>query len=383
MNGLDSILGLGRREVRRLNRWYEKHQRHLPFRGTRDPYAIWVSETMLQQTRVAAMLPRYESFMRKFPTVFALAEAPEQAVLAAWQGLGYYSRARNLHMAATRIVLQHDGVFPRNLTEALALPGVGPYTAAAVLSIAFGLEEAVVDGNVRRVIVRLAGRMAVDVQSAADELLGLRGRAPAGQHNQALMELGATICLPKNPLCLGCPLAMACSGRGLHGGDVDGHLPARRLVREPLDVDLEVYVPFQRGARFLVVRHEKSPLLSGLWFFPFRLRQRSTGSGGRALQFSTPGLDLFGEQAQAATPVLASHRFRHSITHHRLFGTAKLLPISGANSRLWQDVDPTLEWKTVPTDLLEEWVVSSIAMKLRPLIREVRPAKAKRTADAR
>jgi A/G-specific adenine glycosylase len=212
---------------RRLMSWYRSHARELPWRGVSDPYRTWVSEVMLQQTRVAAVVEHYESFLRQFPTIVALALAPEEEVLAAWSGLGYYRRARLLHKAAKFITEERGGVLPRTAAELRTLPGVGEYTCAAIASIAFGESVAVVDGNVERVLLRLTGRPELGnaegrafVQAQASALMPRRrmnghGNA-AGDHNQAMMELGATICLPRAPLCLHCPVYAMCKTRGEH-----------------------------------------------------------------------------------------------------------------------------------------------------------------------
>jgi A/G-specific adenine glycosylase len=201
---------------RRLLAWYRKHKRDLPWRRTEDPYRIWISEIMLQQTRVAAVLPYYARFLALFPDVQTLARAPEQSLLAAWAGLGYYSRARSLQTAAKNIV--ELGEFPRSYSSLRELPGVGDYTAAAVASIAFGLPHAVLDGNVARVLSRLAtegGDIKSDavrkrLRVLADALLD---RKRPGEFNQALMELGATVCIPKRPLCESCPVRLYCEAR--------------------------------------------------------------------------------------------------------------------------------------------------------------------------
>jgi A/G-specific adenine glycosylase len=212
---------------RKLMNWYRSHARELPWRGTSDPYRTWVSEVMLQQTRVAAVIEHYEDFLRRFPTIVALALATEAEVLAAWSGLGYYRRARMLHKAAQFIVEERGGVLPGTSTELRTLPGIGEYTCAAIASIAFGESIAVVDGNVERVLLRLTGRpegrTAAEkqfVQEQASALVPKRrvqGECnAAGDHNQAMMELGATICLPKAPMCLHCPVYGICRTRGEH-----------------------------------------------------------------------------------------------------------------------------------------------------------------------
>src|SRR5690348_7515935 len=184
---------------RRILYWYGKHRRDLPWRRTRDPYAIWISEIMLQQTRVAAVIPYYERFLERFPDAASLARAPEPRALAACSGLGYYSRARN-ELHAARIIAARGG-FPDAHAAIRELPGVGDYTAAAVASIAFGLPHAVVDGNVKRVIARLTSSADAKVEETAERLLD---RRDPGRSNQALMELGALVCLPKAPLCAAC-----------------------------------------------------------------------------------------------------------------------------------------------------------------------------------
>lgn len=212
---------------RKLILWYRANARDLPWRGIRDPYRTWVSEVMLQQTRVAAVIDHYERFLRMFPTVFALALAPEAEVLACWSGLGYYRRARMLHKAAQFLVLERSGLFPETSTGLRTLPGVGEYTSAAIASIAFGESIAVVDGNVERVLLRVTGRAEDSsvvgrnfVREQAGSLvpnkrLGKDTNA-AGDHNQAMMELGATICTPQSPLCIVCPVHDICRTRGEH-----------------------------------------------------------------------------------------------------------------------------------------------------------------------
>jgi A/G-specific adenine glycosylase len=212
---------------RKLMSWYKSHARELPWRGVNDPYRTWLSEVMLQQTRVAAVIEHYENFLRKFPTMLSLALAPESEVLATWSGLGYYRRARMLHKTAQFLVRERGGVLPGTAAELRTLPGIGEYTSAAIASIAFGESIAVVDGNVERVLLRLAGRPEVKsaagrafVQRKAAALVPKRRTAEgvnaAGDHNQAMMELGATLCLPRAPLCMHCPVYAMCRTRGEH-----------------------------------------------------------------------------------------------------------------------------------------------------------------------
>ncbi len=196
-------------------RWYHENKRELPWRGTREPYKIWLSEIMLQQTRVAQGLPYYLRFLEAFPTVFDLADAPEQQVLKLWQGLGYYSRARNLHATAKTIVEHHDGKFPNNYKELKSLKGVGDYTASAIASICFNLPEPVVDGNVYRVLSRYFGvDLAINstegIKYFKDLAREVMDAKSIGDYNQGIMEFGAVQCAPKNPDCLACPLQNGC-----------------------------------------------------------------------------------------------------------------------------------------------------------------------------
>jgi A/G-specific adenine glycosylase len=203
---------------RRLLSWYDRHRRALPWRGTRDPYEVLVSEFMLQQTQVARVMGHYPGFLRRYPTLEDLAAAPADAVRESWTGLGYYARARNLHAAARRVVAEHAGVFPADLAELRRLPGVGRYTAGAVASIAFGADAVAVDTNIARVLSRVfrlrgprgSAARAARLWSLAERILP-RGRA--GDWNQALMDLGATICVARSPRCPACPVSAVCRSR--------------------------------------------------------------------------------------------------------------------------------------------------------------------------
>lgn len=262
---------------RSLLAWYRRHRRHLPWRAlpgeTRDPYRIWVAEIMLQQTRIAAVLPYYANFLEKFPDVASLARAPQPEVLRLWSGLGYYSRARNLQAAARAIIAQHGGEFPRTLEDALALPGIGRYTAAAVLSIAYDVPLAVLDGNVARVLARLfamrgdlrAPRRWRQLTAAADQLLA--DSAP-GNWNQALMELGETICTPQSPRCAECPIAGHCHARKRN---LTEKIPAPRRKPKTVHVRIAAAILRDPSGRTLVVRDpgaHDGVLFSRMWQFP-------------------------------------------------------------------------------------------------------------------
>lgn len=250
--------------TRLLLEWYGRDARELPWRSTRDPYRIWLSEIMLQQTRVQTVIPYYHAFLERFPDVEALARASVQDVLSAWAGLGYYSRARNLHRAARQVAEQ--GGFPRDRKGLQALSGVGAYTAAAVGSIAFGLDAVAVDGNVRRVMARFHGITedprtpsgARSVETRARQLLP-SGRA--GTFNQALMDLGATLCTPRNPRCPACPWRNLCVA---HRDGLEQVIPVRTRNRPPRPVTAVSAIWMREGA-ILLVRRPSQGLLGGLW----------------------------------------------------------------------------------------------------------------------
>jgi A/G-specific adenine glycosylase len=241
---------------RRLLTWFQQHQRKLPWRGETDPYRILVSEIMLQQTRVAVVADRYKKFVAQFPTTPKLARAREATVLAAWSGLGYYRRARNLHRAAKEIT--KAAVWPCTAEALLELPGIGRYTANAVASIAFGEPVAVVDGNVKRVLERFSGRTLNEAQywQAAETLLDTNS---PGDFNQSMMELGATVCLPGKPLCAACPVIDLCASRGAEA-------KRRRETRNKAEVRYSLSL--RNGSVLLQQRPLSSSLMPGMWELP-------------------------------------------------------------------------------------------------------------------
>ncbi len=289
--------------------WYDRHRRDLPWRRSADPYRIWVSEVMLQQTTVKTVLPYYAAFLKRFPTLQALAEEPEEEVLAAWSGLGYYHRARNLHRGAQHVAERHAGEFPRSLEAALAVPGVGLYTASAVLSIAYGLPLPVVDGNVRRVLARLLAlrgpqfRKDGPYYNRAEELLDPER---PGDWNQALMELGATVCLPRKPLCPACPLRQRCEAKAL---GIAEELPEGRPRRAPVDVTVAAAL-VERDGRVLLVRRPQGRLLDRMWEVP----QTSLDSCG------LPDLarELEERHGLRVVPGRLAVRARHAVTYRRI-----------------------------------------------------------------
>ncbi len=244
---------------RHLLAWYDAHARDLPWRANHDPYRVWLSEIMLQQTRVAAVIEHYHEFLRRFPNVKKLALAREASVLAAWSGLGYYRRARMLHAAAKVIVREHRGRFPETEEGLRALPGIGRYTAAAIASIAFGQPVAVVDGNVERVLQRLAGKRLADEElwRTANHLLDAKR---PGDFNQAIMELGATVCTPRAPLCLTCPVIALCAARG--------ELAAQTKAQPQLKREIHYSLHCRKHEIFLVQRPRDVSLMPGMWELP-------------------------------------------------------------------------------------------------------------------
>ena len=218
---------------RLLHAWYRVHARSLPWRGIQDPYRTWLSEIMLQQTRVNAVIDHYARFVERFPTLVALALSPEDDVLAAWSGLGYYRRARMLHRTAKLLLEEHGGRLPSTAAELRRLPGIGIYTSAAIASIAFNEQIAVVDGNVERVLLRILGQPETPGAAAAEKLnavaQSLVPERDPGEHNQAMMELGATVCLPRGPLCDVCPVFELCRTRGEHATEPRKRMQSQRV----------------------------------------------------------------------------------------------------------------------------------------------------------
>jgi len=254
---------------RGLLAWYRVHRREMPWRGHPDPYAVWVSEIMLQQTRVDTVRPYFARFVARFPSPASLAAADDDALLKHWEGLGYYGRARHLRQAAREVVARHGGELPRSVAALTALPGIGPYTAAAVASIAFGERVAVLDGNVKRVLARLfALDDCIDDPATERELWRLAQtlvppRGP-GDFNQAMMELGARVCTPRAPACMACPVASECRA---HAEGREAELPVRKpKAATPLHEIVTAVI--ERDGCFLVGRRPHGGMLGGLWEFP-------------------------------------------------------------------------------------------------------------------
>ena len=296
--------------------WYDLHRRDLPWRASRDPYRVWLSEIMLQQTRVAAVIDHYHEFLRRFPTVQRLAAARQSSVLAAWSGLGYYRRARMMHAAAKVIVHERGGKFPKTEEELRELPGIGRYTAAAIASIAFEEPVAVVDGNVERVLHRVSGK-----RSAGEELWRaanclLDAKRP-GDFNQAMMELGALVCTPRAPGCLTCPVIELCATRG--------ELAAADKPERQTKCEIHYALHCRNGDVLLVQRARDASLMPDMWELP----------------------EVAGMKGSA------SFTLRHSIT------------VRDYTVRVWQNgAPPRMAGKWVPLERLGRMALTGLARKI-------------------
>ena len=340
---------------RRLLAWYRANRRPLPWRGSRDPYRIWVAEIMLQQTRIAAVIPYYERFLRRFPNVKSLALARENEVLKFWAGLGYYSRARNLHRAAREIVRKHGCEFPKSLDPALALPGIGRYTAAAILSIAYDIPLAALDGNVSRVLARLFAlrgdlrgpALQVKLAEVAQDLL--LPHSP-GDWNQALMELGETICVPRAPRCELCPLSHVCRANSL---GLALKIPAPRKKPATVPVNIAAAVLLDSRGRTLLTndsRRHDAALFSRLWQFP------AVEVVGHLDPSQTLARHLRASFGVASNHFAALPRVSHAVTFRKL----TLLPFLARVAKL-----PRLRaCRSVPLARLADLPVSSATRKI-------------------
>ncbi|MBM4299097.1 MAG: A/G-specific adenine glycosylase [Deltaproteobacteria bacterium] len=336
---------------RRLLRWYDKHRRDLSWRQTADPYAIWISETMLQQTQVATVLPYYEKFLRAFPTVDALDRAPLERVLRVWSGLGYYRRAENLKKAARQIMREHNGRVPCDYEKLRGLAGIGDYTAGAVLSIAFGQRRAAVDGNVRRVLGRI---FAITAERQWRFTAGaLVPRARPGDFNQALMELGAKICAPRVPRCEECPLSADCHANRTQHGSVRLR-PGKQVTRTEVLWPLAIV---RRRGKLLLRRRDADGLLARLWELP----------GGEIAAKARPLPFLRNELRPLHLTIDRIKRIgelRHSITYRRIRAPIYLIDCrAGVNLYL-----PGKHWRWIDPASLSNQAISSMTVKALSLL---------------
>jgi A/G-specific adenine glycosylase len=322
----------------RLLAWHRRHGRHdLPWQGTRDAYRIWVSEIMLQQTQVAAVIPYYDRFLQRFPDIAALAAAPQDEVLRLWSGLGYYSRARNLQRAAQLVVERHGGAFPRALEEIGALPGIGRSTAAAIAAFAYGTRAAILDGNVKRVLARhfaVAGhpgekRVETRLWQIAEEQLPLRA---VGRYTQAIMDLGATLCTRARPACAECPLAQSCQALAL--GRVK-EFPAPR-PRKAVPTRTACMLLLVRNGEVLLEQRPPSGIWGGLWSLPELADESAATTHCRTAY----GCDIAAPQRLAPL----AHGFTHFTLDIQplLCRVEKLTPAAREAGRMWLGLEDAL-----------------------------------------
>jgi A/G-specific adenine glycosylase len=329
--------------------WYDANARNLPWRESRDPYRVWLSEIMLQQTRVAAVIAHYREFLRRFPTVEKLARAREASVLAAWSGLGYYRRARMLHAAAKLVVRELGGQFPATVEGLRELPGVGRYTAAAIASIAFGEPVAVVDGNVERVLQRFSGRrMAGEVLwQTAEEWLD---RQRPGDFNQAMMELGATVCAPRAPVCMTCPVVDLCATRG----ELAGAAKAPRQKKQEILYALDIRSNGLRGGKvFLVQRAGDARLMAGMWELPEVVLPAGAKAPFNGAREIAAVKALRHPKIGRAGSVEACLTLRHSIT------------VTDYTVRVWRMSAPSrVDGKWIPVEKLSQVALTGLGRKI-------------------
>jgi len=347
--------------------WFQTFQRELPWRKNRDPYRIWISEVMLQQTRVAAVIPYYERFLARFPDVESLASAPREEVLRLWSGLGYYSRAGNLQHAAQQIVARHAGKFPRQREDVLALAGIGEYTAAAILSIAFDEKHAVLDGNVARVVSRLEAirgdlrepKRWANLQTSADRLLA---QESSGDWNQAMMELGATLCTPRAPQCLLCPVAQFCEGRKL---GIAGSLPEKRKKRAVVAIQLVSVVLLDSKGDSLLLPPPATlagskpddhipSLVAKLWHFPTVSARADLENAFRTILHRDLGI----KNAKFVRPELLD-KVRHTVTYRTISVAAYLVRVKRLPKILAAKHLPLTEVHSMPVSGLTRKVARS------------------------
>ncbi len=326
--------------MRFLLAWYEKEGRCLPWRQSADPYAIWISEIMLQQTRVTTVIPYFERWLERFPTVFALAEASEQEALSAWEGLGYYRRARNLQRAAKTLVTEHGGNLPRDAEAWRRLPGIGRYTASALAALLAGQDEVAIDGNAKRVLSRV-----YDIAEPVDAPSGERAviaraqeNLPAGRaadYNQALMDLGALICTPRAPRCEVCPLSPLCRARAQ---GLQEQRPVTR-PRRALPAYLVVAAVICRSGKYLLAQRPLQGLLGGMWEFPGGKVQ-----DGESLEDALRR-EIEEELGTQVAVGAAIGVYRHAYSHFRIVLHAFHCELTGAEPRPLQVA--ALQWLTV------------------------------------
>ncbi len=346
---------------RRISKWFNDSARDLPWRRTRDPYCIWVSEIMLQQTQVATVKPYFERFIAALPTISALAAADEQQVLRLWEGLGYYRRARQLHQAAKILVAKHDGCFPRQAEVVRGLPGIGRYTAGAILSIAFDAREPILEANTTRLWARLLAYRGSSTSAAGSRLLwaaalAVLPRRGSGKINQALMELGSMVCLPKDPRCNVCPAAMLCQARAM---GLQAEIPATKPKR-PTEPRREAAVIIHRRGRVLLIRQPEGKRWAGLWDFPrFEVRAQRPDELHRELIDNVARLTGMTVRLRGQRTTL-----RHGVTRFRI--TLQCFDADYIAGPVQRDGMATMRW--LRPAALEAYPLSTTGRKLARLV---------------
>lgn len=329
-------------------KWYKTHQRDLPWRHTRDAYKIWLSEVILQQTRVDQGMAYYKKFVDRFPEIIDLAEAPEQEVLKLWQGLGYYSRARNLHFAVKQIMTDHDGIFPETYDEIIKLKGVGEYTAAAIASIAFGKPEVVVDGNVKRVLARMFGLEDVSkkLYNRSKEIMEKElDRERAGDFNQAVMEFGALQCTPQSPSCTRCVFKSSCYA---FSNDMVDKLPVRETKKKPRKRFFSYFILHPQEKSIVLSKRSDDDIWKNLYEFPL-IETTSEANADNLLQ-EPDFINWFGNKAGIAE---SSKTFKHQLSHQTIF--AKYYEITNIDAKLFPE-----GWKVVSLDEIADYPISRL-----------------------
>lgn len=355
-----------RRAIRRaLLAWYRRNRRDLPWRGVDDPYAVWVSEIMLQQTQVATVIDYYHRWLERFPTIEALAEAAREEVLELWAGLGYYRRARFLHESAQMVAREMDGRLPETAEGLKQLKGVGPYTAGAIASIAFGQPAALVDGNVERVLSRLRA-IGGDPKATANQKLYWRlaeslvdPDAP-GDFNQAMMELGATVCTPQGPACMLCPVREHCEGFAL-GDPTDFPATAKRARQRPMTVHTALVIRGEAdAAEYLVVKRPADGLLGGLWEFP-------TAETDEAASLDSYLAERLGAPVVAAAEPQELGQVVHHFSHIKMTIHAQVRRIeASAAPEPAEDFDQPVRW--IGRAALDDLAMSTAMRKVLALL---------------
>lgn len=323
----------------RLLTWFERHARDLPWRHDRTPYRVWVAEVMLQQTQVETVRDYYRRFLRELPTIEALAEASQEDVLKLWEGLGYYSRARSLHRAAQRVMESYGGKLPANVTALRSLPGIGPYTAGAIASLAFGIPAPAIDGNVRRVMARVLAVPEPSRHVLEEAVRYWMPESEAGAFTEGLMELGATLCLPRSPRCLLCPWRELCKGRDL--GEPEAYpAPKPRKSTPHYDVTAAVTLRMDENkVEVLVAQRPQDAMLGGLWEFPGGKREQGETLTAALRREIQEEMDVQIEVGAELTII------EHAYTHFRITLYAFICRLEGGEPRCLECQD--FQWATL------------------------------------